>query len=294
MTQPVSSTPPATPPAAAGSATPETAPGEADGAQAAPLLLDLDGGIAWLRLNRPEAMNSLDTTLKDALVDALARVAEDPDVRCVVLTGSGRAFCVGQDLKEHVRSLSDPDSTLATTVTDHYNPIVTALATMNKPVIAALNGVAAGAGLSFALACDFRIAAQGAGLNTSFAGIALSCDSGASWTLPRLVGPARAKELLMLPRTVPADEALTLGLVTRVVPAEELESTVTELARALADGPTLAYGSIRRAVAHSAGTDLAGALANEAELMALTGGSSDHRAAVDAFLSKTTPTYTGR
>jgi len=261
--------------------------------EGAPLLVEIDAGVAWLRFNRPEAMNSLDKALKDALVAAISRVAEDPSVRCVVLTGSGRAFCVGQDLKEHVRSLADADSTLATTVTEHYNPIVIALSTMNKPVIAALNGVAAGAGLSFALACDFRIASEAAGLNTSFAGIALSCDSGASWTLPRLVGPARAKELLLLPRTVPAHEALALGLVTKVVPAGELEQAVSELARTLADGPTLAYGAIRRAVAHSAGADLADALAHEADLMALTGSSSDHRAAVDAFLAKEKPTYTG-
>jgi 2-(1,2-epoxy-1,2-dihydrophenyl)acetyl-CoA isomerase len=259
----------------------------------APLLVEVTDGVAWLRLNRPDAMNSLDNALKDALVAALHEVADDAAVRCVVLTGSGRAFCVGQDLKEHVRSLADTSSTLATTVTDHYNPIVLALSTMNKPVVAALNGVAAGAGLSFALACDFRIASERAGLNTSFAGIALSCDSGASWSLPRLVGPAKAKELLLLPRTVPADEALALGLVTKVVPAEELEATVGELARQLADGPTLAYGSIRRAVAFSASADLAAALANEAELMALTGASNDHWAAVDAFLAKQSPTYTG-
>jgi 2-(1,2-epoxy-1,2-dihydrophenyl)acetyl-CoA isomerase len=264
-----------------------------DAPATAPLVVEVEAGVGWLRLNRAEAMNSLDNALKDALVAALQEVGDDPAVRCVVLTGSGRAFCVGQDLKEHVRSLGDPSSTLATTVTDHYNPIVTALATMNKPVVAALNGIAAGAGLSFALACDFRIASDRAGLNTSFAGIALSCDSGASWSLPRLVGPAKAKELLLLPRTVPADEALALGLVTKVVPADELDAAVRELARQLADGPTLAYGSIRRAVAFSAGADLAAALANEAQLMALTGASNDHRAAVDAFLAKETPAYTG-
>ena len=271
--------------------TPETpaSPESLDG----PLVVEVVDGVAWLRLNRPDAMNSLDNALKDALVAALREVGEDPAVRCVVLTGTGRAFCVGQDLKEHVRSLDDPASTLATTVTDHYNRIVMSLATMNKPVVAALNGVAAGAGLSFALACDFRIASERAGLNTSFAGIALSCDSGASWSLPRLVGPARAKELLLLPRTVGADEALALGLVTKVVPADALDAAAAELARTLADGPTLAYGSIRRAVAYSAGVDLADALAHEAELMALTGRSNDHRAAVDAFLAKEEPTYTG-
>ncbi|MGW5239548.1 enoyl-CoA hydratase/isomerase family protein [Monashia sp. NPDC004114] len=260
---------------------------------AGPLVVHVSDGIAWLRLNRPEAMNSLDNALKDALVAALESVAEDAAVRCVVLTGNGRAFCVGQDLKEHVQSLGDPTSSLATTVTDHYNKIVTAIVTMNKPVVAALNGVAAGAGMSFALACDFRVASEVAGLNTSFAGIALSCDSGASWSLPRLVGPARAKELLMFPRTITAQEAAELGLVTRVVAADELDAAVTELARTLADGPTLAYGSIRRAVAYSASADLADALANEAELMALTGMSSDHRAAVDAFLAKEKPTFTG-
>ena len=264
-----------------------------DSPSPAPLIVEVTDGVAWLRLNRPDAMNSLDNALKDALVAALREVGEDPAVRCVVLTGTGRAFCVGQDLKEHVRSLSDPTSTLETTVTDHYNPIVIALSTMNKPVVAALNGVAAGAGMGFALACDFRVASEHAGFNTSFAGIALSCDSGTSWTLPRLVGPARAKELLLLPRTVPAQEALALGLVTKVVPAAELEAAASELARTLADGPTLAYGSIRRAVAFSGGADLPAAVAHEAELMALTGRSSDHRAAVDAFLAKEKPTYAG-
>ena len=154
---------------------------------------------------------------------------------------------------------------------EHYNRIVTLLATMNKPVVAALNGVAAGAGASFAFAADVRVIVDTAGINTAFAGIALSCDSGASWTLPRLVGPARAKELLFFPRTVPAAECLALGLVNQVVPAADLEAVVAALARTLADGPTLAYGSIRRAVAASAGQDLAAALAHEAELMTLTG-----------------------
>ena len=258
-----------------------------------PLELTTEAGIAWVRLNRPDAMNSLNNSLKDALLRELGRVAEDPAVRCVVLTGAGRAFCVGQDLKEHVRALDDPTSNLGETVQEHYNPIVTLLATMNKPVIAALNGVAAGAGLSFALACDFRIAVDTASVNTAFAGIALSCDSGASWSLPRLVGTARAKELLMFPRTVPAAEALELGLLTKVVPLEDFEDTVRELATTLAQGPTLAYGSIRRAVATSAASPLAESLAHEGQLMSLTGQTRDHRIAVDAFLAKAKPVYTG-
>ena len=259
-----------------------------------PLDLEIADGIAWVRLNRPEAMNSLNTELKDALVEGLRSVAADPSVRCVVLTGSGRAFCVGQDLKEHVQSLGNPDASLGSTVTEHYNPIVTLLATMDKPVVAALGGVAAGAGLSFALACDFRIAVDTAGLNTSFAGIALSCDSGASWSLPRLVGTGRAKELLMFPRTVPAAEALELGLLTKVVSAAEFDDEVHAFARALADGPTLAFGAIKRAVAVSAGASLADALAHEAQLMAATGQTDDHRIAVEAFLAKEKPAYTGR
>ena len=272
----------------------DTVVGMSEPTMSTPLDLEVTNGIGWVRLNRPDALNSLDTELKTALLAGLRSVADDPDVRCVVLTGTGRAFCVGQDLTEHVRRLSAGDATLARTVTEHYNPIVTLLATMDKPVVAALGGAAAGAGLTFALACDFRIAVDTAGLNTAFAGIALSCDSGASWTLPRLVGTAKAKELLMFPRTIPAAEALALGLLTKVVPAEDFNATVLAFARSLADGPTLALGAIRRAVAFSAGAGLADALGHEAELMARTGHSADHQIAVRAFLAKEKPVYTGR
>jgi 2-(1,2-epoxy-1,2-dihydrophenyl)acetyl-CoA isomerase len=260
----------------------------------APVVVERDGGIATVRFNRPDAMNSLSVATKEALLAALTEVAEDQEVRCVVLTGTGRAFCVGQDLREHVGLLKGQDPSLWETVPKHYNPVVELLATMNKPVVAAINGVAAGAGAAFAMAADFRVMVEGAGMNLAFAGIALSCDSGSSWWLPRLVGPAQAKELLLLPRTVPAAECLQLGLVTKVVAAEELTAAVDELAGQLAAGPTLAYGSIRRAVAFSAGHDLSESLAHEAELMALTGASEDHGAAVDAFLAKEKPQFTGR
>jgi len=254
----------------------------------------VDGGVATVVLNRPDAMNAVDLALKKRLLEVLEQVADDPQVRCVVLTGRGRAFCVGQDLKEHIASLMRGDEALGTTVVDHYNRIATLLATMNKPVVAALNGVTAGAGASMAFACDFRVLVESAGINLAFAGIALSCDTGSSWSLPRLVGTAKAKELLMLPRTIPSDECLALGLVTSVVPADQFEQTVGELARSLAAGPTLAYGSIRRAVAASAGQDLGSSLAYEAELMTLTGASADHRSAVDAFLAKEKPVFEGR
>ncbi|AKU17644.1 enoyl-CoA hydratase/isomerase family protein [Luteipulveratus mongoliensis] len=260
----------------------------------APVLVTRDAGVATVQLNRPDAMNSLNVATKEALLAALQEVAEDAEVRVVVLTGSGRAFCVGQDLKEHVGLLKAQSDDLFRTVREHYNPIALLLATMNKPVIAAVNGVAAGAGASMAFACDLRIVADTAGFNLAFTGIALSCDTGSSWTLPRLVGTAKAKELLLMPRTVKADEALELGLATQVVPAAELEATVRQLATTLAAGPTVAYGSVRRAVDFSASHDLAESLANEGELMTLTGKTQDHADAVDSFLAKEKPTFHGR
>jgi 2-(1,2-epoxy-1,2-dihydrophenyl)acetyl-CoA isomerase len=260
----------------------------------AEVLLDITEGVATVTFNRPEAMNAMDTPSKTLLLAALRQVADDPEVRCVVLTGLGRAFCVGQDLREHISLLSSRDPALWSTVPEHYNPIIELLATMNKPVIAAINGIAAGAGASFAFAADLRIIVDTGGVNLAFAGIALSCDSGASWTLPRLIGTARAKELLLFPRTVPAAEALEIGLVSRVVSETDLTAVVDELARTLAAGPTLAYGAIRRSVAYSSGHPLSESLAQEADQMALTGASQDHATAVAAFLAKEKPTFHGR
>ncbi|TWE09356.1 enoyl-CoA hydratase/isomerase family protein [Rudaeicoccus suwonensis] len=258
-----------------------------------PVVLERDGALATVRLNRPEAMNSLDVATKEALLAAIDEVTDDDQVRCVVLTGTGRAFCVGQDLKEHVDLLAQGADALFTTVPEHYNPIVTALSTMNKPVVAAVNGVAAGAGAAFAFACDLRICSEDAGFNLAFAGIALSCDSGSSFWLPRLVGMAKAKELLLMPRTVRAPEALTLGLATEVVAADDFAARVHEVGTRLADGPTLSYGAMRRAVEFSATHTLAESLAHEAELMTATGSTDDHHAAVDAFLNKRAPEFTG-
>ncbi|MDX6302883.1 MAG: 2-(1,2-epoxy,2-dihydrophenyl)acetyl-CoA isomerase [Nocardioidaceae bacterium] len=259
------------------------------------VLYDIADGVATLTLNRPQAMNSLDLATKTALLDAVTTAAEDASVRCVVLTGAGRAFSVGQDLKEHVQILQDgPPEALFRTVPEHYNPIVTAIATMPKPVIAAVNGVAAGAGASLAFACDLRVLGHGGGFNLAFSGIGLSCDSGSSWTLPRLVGRAKALELLYFPRTVSSEEALDLGLATKVVPADALMDEVHQMARLLAAGPTAAYGAIRRSVNHSAGHDLESSLQFEAEMMALTGATRDHRNAVEAFLAKEKPVFEGR
>ena len=256
---------------------------------------DVTAGVATITLNRPEAMNSLDTPTKVALRDAVTAAAEDEAVRCVVLTGTGRAFCVGQDLKEHIGLLQANDlDALWSTVPDHYAPIALALAEMPKPVIAAVNGVAAGAGASMAFACDFRVVADTAGFNFAFAGIALSCDTGISWTLPRLIGQAKATELLYFPRTIPAAEALTLGLASSVVPADELGTATSELATKLANGPTVAYGALRQSLAYSATHTLAEALEFEAGQMELTGATEDHRNAVASFVAKEKPTFQGK
>ncbi|HSE08301.1 MAG TPA: enoyl-CoA hydratase-related protein [Nocardioidaceae bacterium] len=260
-----------------------------------PVIYAVSDGVATITLNRPDAMNSLDVATKVALLEAVTRAAEDEAVRCVVLTGSGRAFCVGQDLKEHIGILrSSSSDELFRTVPEHYNPTVKTLATMNKPVIAAVNGVAAGAGASLAFACDFRILSESAGFNLAFTGVALSCDTGSSWTLPRLVGRAKALELLYFPRTIPAEEALDLGLATTVVGAGELEHEVATLARRLASGPTVAFGSVRRSVEFSAGHDFESSLDFEAQMMALTGGTKDHATAVESFVAKEKPLFEGR
>ncbi|RAJ41274.1 enoyl-CoA hydratase [Kitasatospora sp. SolWspMP-SS2h] len=257
-----------------------------------------DGALAVLTIDRAAAMNALDVPTKVALRDAVTTAAADPGVRAVLLTGAGdKAFCVGQDLKEHVGLLQRQRETgegALRTVAEHYNPLVRALAWMRKPTVAAVNGIAAGAGASLAFACDFRLLADTAGFNTSFAGVALTADSGASWTLPRLVGHARATELLMLPRTVRAEEALTLGLATRVLPAAELAAAAHEFALTLANGPTVAYGAIKASLAYGASHSLDELLDKEDELQTLAGESEDHRIAVDAFLAKEKPAFVGR
>ena len=267
-----------------------------DGAPLAPgpVEYDVRDGVGTITLARPHAMNSLTREVKEALLSAVRSAAADSAVRCVLLTGSGRAFCVGQDLKEHTSDLAaKTPAEVWSTVERHYNPLVTELVAMPKPVVAAVNGVAAGAGASLAFACDLRVLAESASFNLAFAGVGLSCDTGSSWTLPRLIGHAKAIELMLLPRTVRADEAMALGLATRVVPDVDLTATAGEMAQRLAKGPTLAYAAIRRALAFSAGHGLPESLEVEYEGMRRTGGSRDHRDAVTAFLAKQAPVFSG-
>jgi len=260
-----------------------------------PLRCEVADGVATLVMDRPEALNALDIALKTELRDVLDDVANDAAIRAVVLTGSGRAFCVGQDLREHAANLEAlPLESVWSTVQEHFTPIARSLATMPKPVIAAVNGIAAGAGASIAFACDFRLVADSAAFTLAFTAIGLSADTGASWTLTQLVGRAKAMELLIMPRTIGADEALALGLATEVVPAARLATTAAALARRLANGPTLAYAAAKEAVTFSSTHGLAASLANEGELMARTGSTDDHRAAVASFLAKEKPVFNGR
>lgn len=259
----------------------------------ATVLYDLTDGVATVTLNRPDAMNALNTELKTALRDTLRAAAADPAVRAVLLTGSGRAFCVGQDLAEHAQNLQGDLDAVWQTVPEHYTPIATTLATMPKPVVAAVNGVAAGAGAAFAFAADFRIVADTARFTMAFSAVGLSADSGSSWTLPRLVGVAKAKELLLLPSTISAKQALELGLASELVEAAAVAATSRALATRLAAGPTVAYGAIRRSLAFSAGHGIDESLDYEREMMELTGSTEDHRGAVRSFLSKEPPTFGG-
>ena len=257
------------------------------------VLFDIDGAVATITLNRPAARNSLTVEMKNALIHALGRCASDETVRSVLVTGAGPAFCAGQDLREHAELLAGGGSPLDT-VREHYNPIVMAIATLPKPVVAALPGVAAGAGASLAFACDFRIAVSGASFLMAFARVGLGADTGASWTLQRLVGAAKATELLMLAEPVPADEALRLGLLNQVVPdAGELAAQARALAGRLAAGPTAAYGAIKEALCFAAASGLAEALDKEADLQERLGATADHRAATTAFINKVQPAFLG-
>ncbi|MDQ3404659.1 MAG: enoyl-CoA hydratase-related protein [Actinomycetota bacterium] len=257
------------------------------------LLIEDNDGVRILTLNRPDAFNSLTVTLKEDLLAALRAAAVDASVRAVVLTGAGKAFCAGQDLKEHVALLRAGDPSPLATVEKHYNPIVTAITGLPKPVIAAVNGMAAGAGASFAYACDLRIAADTSKFLMAFASVGLTADSGAAWTLPRLIGYGRAMEMLLLAQPVSADEALRIGMVNRVVPAESVLSTAVELASRLAAGPTTAYAKVKEAMLASAGAGLADGLAVEGRTQREAGGTVDHREAVDAFLEKRPARFVG-
>ncbi|EHR49231.1 enoyl-CoA hydratase/carnithine racemase [Saccharomonospora marina XMU15] len=251
------------------------------------------GGVRTLTLNRPKAYNSLTVELKESLLRELRQAASEDEVRALVLTGAGKAFCAGQDLKEHIGKLRAGDDSPLRTVSEHYNPIVKTIVDMPKPVIAAVNGPAAGAGAALAYAADLRIAASSANFMMAFAKVGLGPDSGASWTLQRLIGYGRALELMLLARTVESEEALRIGLVSEVVADEDLAARAHELAAGLAVGPTAAYSSIKSTMAAAARSTLDEALAAEDAGQARLGATADHAEAVAAFVDKRPPNFTG-
>jgi 2-(1,2-epoxy-1,2-dihydrophenyl)acetyl-CoA isomerase len=252
-----------------------------------------DQAVAVLTLNRPARYNALTSELKTALRDAVAELGRAGGVRALVLTGAGKAFCVGQDLGEHAETLRADAATSFDTVTEHYNPIVQGLVDLPFPVIAAVNGPCVGAGLGFALACDLRVAAAGLRFATAFTGIGLTADSGLSASLAHAVGTARATELLLLGEPFTAEQAQQWGLVREVVPAEEVLPAALTLARKLATGPTRAYAEVKRAVRFGAVNELPAVLAAEAAGQARLSTTQDHRAAVEDFLAKRRPTFSG-
>lgn len=262
---------------------------------AEPVLTTADAaGVRTITLNRPRAYNSLNVELKEALRDALIAAAADEPVRAVVLTGAGKAFCAGQDLKEHVGLLLANDPAPLRTVEEHYNPIVQAIAGMSKPIIAAVNGAAAGAGAAFSYACDLRIAGTSTTFTGAFAGVGLGPDSGASWTLQRLVGYGRASELMLLGRKVRADEALSIGLVNEVVEDDAVLARAQELAAQLAAGPGAAYREIKQVLSTARTSTLDDALKAEDAAQSRLGSTHDHREAVDAFVNKRAPQFKGK
>ena len=254
------------------------------------LRVEVDGPVATITLDRPEALNALTVPLKLGLREALGSLAADRDVRVVILTGAGRAFCAGQDLAERERPDAAP---LEVEVRDRYNPIIRAIRSMGQPVIAAVNGVAAGAGASLAFACDLRIAAEEARFVLAFGRIGLVPDSGATWFLPRIVGSAKAAELALVGDPVDAPEALRLGLVSLVVPGDQLMAEARSLADRIAEGAPLAVSLTKDALQRSLSIDLDEALEGEAKMQGIAGASADHAEGLAAFREKRPPRFTG-
>lgn len=248
------------------------------------------GGVATLTMLRP----ALSHQLRTELLAHVQAVAADETVRAVLLTGSGRAFCVGQDLAEHVEVLRGNAESSLSVVEAEYNPLLLALSALRVPVVVGINGACAGAGLGIALAGDLRVAAAGAKFTTAFAGIGLSSDSALASRLVHCVGGSRAAELLLLPEPFTAETAGQWGLVHRVVAPEQVLAEAQALATRLAAGPTLAYRAIKTVLATAATDSLADTLALEATLQTELGATADHREAVEAFLAKRPAEFTGR
>jgi len=259
----------------------------------ATVLTSRSGGIARLTLNRPDKLNAFTRAMHDELREALTAAGTDPECRVVVLTGAGRAFSAGQDLADTGAAAGAPMDA-GKLLEEAYNPLIKQINALEKPVIAAVNGIAAGAAANIALACDLVYAARSASFLQAFARIGLIPDAGGTWVLPRLVGPARARGLAMLAEPLPAEKAEAWGLIWKCVDDDKLEEEVSAVARKLATSATYGLALAKQAFAASSTNTLAQQLDLERDLQRLAGASPDAREGITAFLEKRAPKYTGR
>lgn len=255
------------------------------------LLFSLDGGVATITFNRPQVFNSVNKEVTLALQERLRECQRNPEVRAVLLTGTGRAFCAGQDLAE----ITGPDSPeVAEIVEKHYNPIVELIRALDKPVVAAVNGVAAGAGANLALACDVVVAKESASFIQAFSKIGLIPDSGGTFFLPRLIGMQRASALMMTGDKVSAAEAQQMGMIYKVFADDVFEQEAQALAKKLAAMPTKGLAYTKQLLNGTFGNDLTQQLRAEGDYQLRAGSTTDYREGVAAFLEKRQPTFTGR
>lgn len=259
------------------------------------LLFETANGVATVTLNRPDVLNAFNADMRRELAGAFAEIEADAAIRSVVLAAGGRGFCAGQDLRERSDAYASGTApVLGETLRQEYNPLILAMRQLPKPIVGAINGVAAGAGCSLALACDLRIASDQASFLQAFVRIGLVPDSGSSFFLPQLIGMARAAEMMFLAEPVSATRALELGLVNRVVPADQLLASASELALKLAQLPTRAIGQAKRQLNLALTAGLDAVLEEEAAGQAMASQTYDHMEGVQAFLQKRPPRFEGR
>ena len=260
----------------------------------ASILVSVEAGIETITLNRPEKLNALNPEMHQLLRAALERAAVEPEIRVMIITGAGRGFCTGQDLAERDVSAGAAPIDLSVSLGSHYNPLVRRLRALPKPIICAVNGVAAGAGANIALACDLVIAARSASFIQAFSKIGLMPDAGGSYFLPRLIGTARAMGLALLAEKLDAEQAVQWGLIWKVVDDQQLINEANALALKLANGPTKGYGLLKKAMYASPGNSLDAQLDLERDLQREAGYSEDYREGVTAFKEKREPRFKGK